>query len=119
MTSKTGKPLADYFGTSKTVQTWKDPQKEILIDGLSKMECRTLELLLQLHYRFDDRLVNQIVNIRGPLPRKLSHEIEYKVYQDASALLEMLEFGCGHAICGRKDALLLMRGDLLNKGIHS
>ena len=69
-----------------------------------------MELLLQLHYRFDDRMQNGVFNIR--LFRKhverIDKDHEFEIYSRASALLELWELGCPYAVRGREDLLFLM-----------
>ena len=75
-----------------------------------------MELLLQLHYRYDDRMLNGNFNIRvfRKHVERIDKDHEFEIYKRASALLEMWELGCGYALLGQQDALLLLRGDLPN-----
>ena len=89
---------------------WLDPEKVILEQYEKKSECRLMELLLQLHYRFDDRMLNGNFNIRvfRKHVERIDKEHEFEIYRRASALLELWELGCAYAIQGREELLLLM-----------
>lgn len=110
MTSKTDKELNKYYGSNKEVMAWEDPAKAILHEYEKKSECRLMELLLQLHYRFDERMMNGVFNIRlfRKHVTKVDKDHEFEIYQSASTLLELWELGCPYAVRGREELLLLM-----------
>lgn len=114
MTSKKGKQLEEYFGSSKIVDGWPDKSKVILEEYGRKSECRLTELLLQLHYRFDDRCVNKMFNIRvhADHVERIDKQHEIEVYRNASALLELLELGCPYSVLGWKHSLLQLWEDI-------
>ena len=108
LTSKTGKALDNYFGSSKRSSSWEDKDKVILYETERKSEGKYLEAFLQMCYRHDDRCVNDMLNLRINMrhTKGLTDDDIFKCREHASSLLEMRLKRCSSDLQGRDDALL-------------
>ena len=111
MTSKVGKPLENYYGTSKIVQSWEDPQKVILESFDKKSEARFIEIIAQMNQHEDSRMVNGNYNIRifRKHVKDITDDIIYEILERTRAVLEMRLERCSDDVQRRVDSLLRMQ----------
>ena len=111
MTSKTGTPLENYFGSSKRSSAWEDKEKVILYETERKSEAKYLEAFLQMCHRSDERCVNDMLNLRINMrhTKGLTDDDIFKCREHASSVLEMYLERCGGDLRGRDDALLRLQ----------
>lgn len=91
ITSKVGKELENYFGSSKHLDLWPDKRKLVVFKTERKTEVKLMELILQLDVRWDERNLNDSYNVRlnKRHAKGLTDDIVEKVRKKTSRVLEM------------------------------